>query len=614
MEAVIELSERVPLTAKQTLFCFDILLTSCNDYKTDKRGDTGSWCRASALHGMERLLYATYRIIPSNVPSNIGECSAKTVLSQESSAFEIGMTVMTSYGLGKIIDSSDYSYSTIKNNESIAIRGTLGADSKNAVLIQFPTGSLGYFFTVDAFQVKCLPPGAVLVHRSGLQILKGHNTAEFALPSPLPLFQESILECSSNNSNHQLSNNKNRSESEYGNDDESKNKNEKKNNSESNVSDGDEKHMESILSFEESSVLVPRIIAAMLKQLCEKLDSIRGVAGNCLENVLCSKNPFIPFISDRDILCKIIKGSKYFMGDETGEKVNKKEINNENVNENGDGHSSHGFNNNHNNSSSSSSSSNNKNNNNGNSSSSSSDDNNDNSSSSCNVINRIRNEWSNPNYVFPLVTNIMRSSPIYFEDILSGLIVSVGGLSEQVVKESSDALLKLCTRWTEEKNISNIGKIADSLLLFFSKFKSDDRVIIPLLKTTEYLLRSGVLNSSSLRPVCCSFYTVLIECIGLEQKGTSDVGKIRTCVDLYLLLLQVEEPVRSTALKNMLLLLGHKVCSLLFCFRIFCSLFLCSILLSSLLVSSHMIFFLLFSPLFPCTALFCAHLFCSDFI
>ena len=204
-------------------------------------------------------------------------------------------------------------------------------------------------------------------------------------------------------------------------------------------------------------------------------------------------------------------------------------------------------------------------------------------------MNITRNEWSNPNYVFPLVTNIMKSSPIYFENILSGLIVSVGGLSEQVVKESSDALLKLCTRWTEEKNISNIEKIANSLLSLFSKFKSDDRVIIPLLKTTEYLLRSGVLNLSSLRPVCCSFYTDLIECIGHEQKGTSDVGKIRTCVDLYLLLLQVEEPVRSIALKNMLLLLGHKVCSLLLCSRLFSFDLFSSLLFSSPLYCSHLL-------------------------
>lgn len=570
MEAVIELGERVPLTAKQTLLCFDILLSSCNDYKTDKRGDTGSWCRASALHGMERLLYATYRNIPSNVPrkildsNNIEECSAKAILSQESSAIRIGMTVMTSYGLGEITDSSDNSYSTIKNNESVATYGTLDADSKNAVLIQFPTGSLGYFFTVDAFQVKCLPPGTVLVHRSGLQILKGHKTAEVALPSPLPLSQENVFDGNSNHSNHQWNDNKN------GNEDKNDNENDSKNKNKSNISDGDEKSMANILSFEESSVLVHKIIAAMLKQLCEKLDSIRGVAGNCLENILCSKNPFIPFISDRDILHKIIEDSKYYTVDATSEKVNEKKINSENENEseneNGNGDSSHSINNNHNNNSSSSS-----------------------SGSSSGDMNITRNEWSNPNYVFPLVTNIMKSSPIYFENILSGLIVSVGGLSEQVVKESSDALLKLCTRWTEEKNISNIEKIANSLLSLFSKFKSDDRVIIPLLKTTEYLLRSGVLNLSSLRPVCCSFYTDLIECIGHEQKGTSDVGKIRTCVDLYLLLLQVEEPVRSIALKNMLLLLGHKVCSLLLCSRLFSFDLFSSLLFSSPLYCSHLL-------------------------
>ena len=543
---MIELGERVPLTAKQTLFCFDILLTSCKDYKTDKRGDTGSWCRSAALHGMERLLYATFRIIPMNIPSNIPspnnveERSSKNVPSHES--LSIGTTVMTSLGLGKTFSFSGYS--SIKYNESTVSDGILGADSKDSVLIQYPTGSLGYFFTVDAFQERCLPLGIVSVHRAGVQILKGQTHTVVALPQSLPQSQGSILE---SNSFHQV--------------------NEKKDNDKNKGKYDEDRDsgniFSTILSTEESTVLVPKIIAAMLKQLCEKLDSVRGIAGNCLENILCSRNPFIPFITDRDVLLKIIEESKNQECDakmerkerslnEHGEVENGSQVGTQNRNEGVNEQCNLGS------SSSSSSSS-------GNASESSSS-----SSSSSSDTSITRNEWSNPNYVFPLVTTIMKRSPFYFKDILSGLVVSVGGLSEQVVKESSDALLKLCTSWTEEKNISNIEKTANSLLLFFFKFKSDDRVIIPLLKTTEYLLRSGVLNLPALRPVCCSFYTDLIECIGVEQKGTSDVGKIRTCVDLYLLLLQVEEPVRSTALKNMLLLLGHKVRTVLYYFLCLC--------------------------------------------
>ena len=56
VESVIELAERLPLTVPQRDLCFEILLRACGDYKTDKRGDTGSWCRSAAVQGMERLL------------------------------------------------------------------------------------------------------------------------------------------------------------------------------------------------------------------------------------------------------------------------------------------------------------------------------------------------------------------------------------------------------------------------------------------------------------------------------------------------------------------------------------------------------------------------------
>jgi hypothetical protein len=45
------------------------------------------------------------------------------------------------------------------------------------------------------------------------------------------------------------------------------------------------------------------------------------------------------------------------------------------------------------------------------------------------------------------------------------------------------------------------------------------------------------------------FYLDLFNAIGVEQKSSNDVGKIRACVDLYLLLLQVEDPIRTNALK-----------------------------------------------------------------
>ena len=52
-------------------------------------------------------------------------------------------------------------------------------------------------------------------------------------------------------------------------------------------------------------------------------------------------------------------------------------------------------------------------------------------------------DWSMPELVFPFAVNgIMKNSNYYFETVFSGLVIAVGGMSEQIVRESSSALLK----------------------------------------------------------------------------------------------------------------------------------------------------------------------------
>jgi Tubulin folding cofactor D C terminal len=459
LQAVIELAERLPLSYVQTCVCFDIILRSCEDYKTDKRGDTGSWCRTAAVQGLTRLLYVTFRNIPKNIPGNI----PGMIPTATEGSSQIGQMVITSYGNGKI-----HGFSAILDTECTdSTTGILDQKTeKNGILVAFPTGSLGHSFATNSFQVHNLPEGVLYMHKSGAKPVPslGSSTGVF----------ETVMNKYGENENE------NGNKNDYGEND------------------------------LESTVPVPKIISAILKQMSGKLDSVRNVAGNCLENILKSADPFIPFIPDRKVLENGIKKTKMNYSIQHPNKIEKS-----------------------------------------------------NSEPDLEVALEVEVavDWSQPEIVFPfLIENVMKNSPFYFEVIFSGILVSVGGLSEQIVTESSASLLQLCTGWNDESNTEGILKIAKSLPIFYRDFKGDDRVIIPLLKTTEFLLRSGVLGQPGLRPVFSTFPTDLIAAISEEQKVTNDVGKLRTCVDLYLLLLQVEDPVRSLALKSMLLLLGHKVC------------------------------------------------------
>jgi hypothetical protein len=57
-------------------------------------------------------------------------------------------------------------------------------------------------------------------------------------------------------------------------------------------------------------------------------------------------------------------------------------------------------------------------------------------------------DWGNPAHVYPILFTIVDlSGPAYLNAIISGLVISVGGLSERVVKESSKSLVQVCGWW-----------------------------------------------------------------------------------------------------------------------------------------------------------------------
>jgi hypothetical protein len=148
VQAVVELAERLPMKASEMNLCFEILLRSCDDYKTDKRGDTGSWCRIAAVQGMEKMLYTCFR----------------------KSDFT-GATRMTSFGPGNVNTFSDNKSSTSTlatsssdiNTNPTPLSQELDVSSPTQIFesilapqgltVTYPPGSLGRSFAYSAYQV-----------------------------------------------------------------------------------------------------------------------------------------------------------------------------------------------------------------------------------------------------------------------------------------------------------------------------------------------------------------------------------------------------------------------------------------------------------------------------
>ena len=543
VESIIELAERLPLTVLQRNTCFEILLRACGDYKTDKRGDTGSWCRTAAVQGMERLLYVTFRneesYLRKSDPFIIGEPS------KEHSSSIHGKSVMTSFGLGYVFNNDE---NDDENNDNLIIKRT-------GRFIRFDESTLGFKFATNSFQVHNLPDGVLLIHNLGVKTLDPMGSEDVSFPPlpppPLPLKSYSAetsvgmdtvndrkenpfgsIDRGSNSNNGDDNDNSNRNNdnddnSNYDHDNNIINNNDNNNNN-NNVNDNNINN-----NHDDNNVLkdiVRKVISAILKQLSEKLDSVRDVAGRCLERILSSTSPTMPYVPERKSLekgilrLKLNKLNENDLGKEK-EKEKEKDVKDDNIHDNSKNHQ----------------------------------DNENIEQANISTVGVII-DWSQPSFVFPFVVNdIMGEKNSFFSVLFSGLLIAVGGLSEAIVKESSSALLNLCSKWNKENDLEGILALSNCLLFYLRQNKFDDRVIIPLLKTTEILLKSGILGNTVLRPVFSTFYSDLIELINVEQKRTNDVGKLRTCVDLYLLLLQIEDPVRTVSLKSMILMLGHKV-------------------------------------------------------
>jgi len=201
------------------------------------------------------------------------------------------------------------------------------------------------------------------------------------------------------------------------------------------------------------------MLSALLKQLGEKLDTVRCKAGECLETLLTNDSPRLPFVPYRHMLVRAL-----------------------------------------------------------------------------NVSNERDKNWSDPALTFPL---LMRAINIdeFTVPILSGVVISVGGLTESVSKNSSASLFEWIRGLRTAKATPKIFRMGEVFLGLFHRHKKNGRVLLPLLSTLDKLLSHGCLDEL----LCAKngmFIIDLMSCLTSEAKGCCDVKRLLAIVGVSLNLLQ----------------------------------------------------------------------------
>jgi hypothetical protein len=163
--------------------------------------------------------------------------------------------------------------------------------------------------------------------------------------------------------------------------------------------------------------------------------------------------------------------------------------------------------------------------------------------------------WSAPSSTFPVLVNLV-TLPNYCQPAIAGLLISVGGLTESVVRSSSDALLNLTSQLCSEENdrsrIESLSLIAAALLYSLTEYRGHVRVVVPALKTCELLLDNGMFDELPEK----EFPKSLDTRIWKEIQKSASIPKLLAAIPVFIALLTFPG-LRQSVYSHIFVLLQH---------------------------------------------------------
>lgn len=166
-------------------------------------------------------------------------------------------------------------------------------------------------------------------------------------------------------------------------------------------------------------------------------------------------------------------------------------------------------------------------------------------------------EWAAPTVSYPRLVKLLQVS-YYSKSVLSGLVISTGGLQESLKKASTAALVGYLQ--VSDTNINCEGKsreylLSCDLLWVLKHYQKCDRVITPTLKTIEALFsRKVFLNKEGYS----EFYRGLVDSVSSELKGSKDFTKLCAGLSILGYISSQSDGTCTKAFSQLLTFLGHR--------------------------------------------------------
>ncbi|GLG98265.1 Tubulin-specific chaperone D [Gryllus bimaculatus] len=152
--------------------------------------------------------------------------------------------------------------------------------------------------------------------------------------------------------------------------------------------------------------------------------------------------------------------------------------------------------------------------------------------------------WISASNTFPKFVQLLRF-PEFTYHILLGLFVSIGGITESLVKHSSNSFFSLLKEW--ENDPKELNRICDTIIELFIEYHSDNRVVCPLYGFLDRLLGSGHV-SLILKDADSKFASEILRLVRSDIQKIRDHKKRMGSIDVLCQLIQVKGPVSKGAL------------------------------------------------------------------
>ncbi|KAH0951012.1 hypothetical protein HN011_008882 [Eciton burchellii] len=161
-------------------------------------------------------------------------------------------------------------------------------------------------------------------------------------------------------------------------------------------------------------------------------------------------------------------------------------------------------------------------------------------------------EWRMESATFPRFIKLLSFQP-YKVNLLRGIIFSVGGLSESLVKYSSVSLFN----YLQEIDEIGLRDLCEKILNIFEESHKNERMITSMLAFLDRLLSSGCIQSI-LDDADNTISERILALLKHEIKYSSNMKLLISSINVFCQLLQVRGPVAKRAFCQLSIFLCHK--------------------------------------------------------